>query len=244
MPLVRMNGESRKVNLRGSVVDYADLLTSVARATLRSFVPGPWGPGNPELAAEMIRRTHTPPCDSQCFVVVHDDGGKTMKGCHCPGSGWHYTDDTDMEAMNSCSPNDVWNDAASLLYHHEKQGRGAEDAIYCDCDDMAINIAAVAKYEEWLRRGCPMKGGIPQDGEMEVYGCIAKPDDSNTAHAFVMTSAPLIPDERIIRVGRLFVTDGAARWGMRRPEDTFYGSGTVAPFPVRFSDLAPHGVRS
>lgn len=239
MPLVRTGDSVRKVNLRGNVWDHADLLSSVGRAALRSFVSGPWGPGDAELADEMIRRTHTDPCERQCFITAHADGKRVMKGCHCPGSGWQYTSDEDVQTLEGCSPNDVWNDARAILDNHRKVGRGASDPILCDCDDLAIICGAVAVYEPWMRAGCPMRDGLPVDppGAPEIITTITQPPDSSMAHAFLLSSVPLIPEEPTIRVGAMYVTDPAGRWGMRRPVNSFYGNGNVAKFRLRLSDL-------
>lgn len=240
MPRIRFGEEGvRDVNLRGSVWDHADLLAGVTRAALRSFVTGPWGRGEPALAAEMIRRTHTPPCDQQCFITAHADGSVAKKGCHCDGSGWQYADDSDVQALERCGPNDVWNDARAILHHHEKVGRGPDDPILCDCDDLTIICAAVAKYEGWVRAGAPARKGVPLDSDdVRVYVAITKPFDSTMAHAYMLSNLPPTPGEPIIKVGDLYVFDPAARWGMRRPPDKFYGSGHVAKFLIRFSDLA------
>jgi len=252
VPLVRTGAgeDSRLIQFRGPVWDHADLLASVGRATLRSMVDGPWGKADADLARELVRRTHTDPCREQCFIVAHTDGTVTKKGCGCVGSGWQYTNDPDVEVLNGkCPPRDVWNDGRSLLYHHSKQGRGDKDPIYCDCDDLTIVCAAVAKYEAWVAAGKPTHSvrtllgnsvKVPDDPPgLDVCGCITKPPDSMTAHAFVLAPWVLAQGEPEIRVGALYVFDPAGRWGMRRPKDSFYGRGDVAPFPLRFRDLLP-----
>lgn len=237
---IRTGGNDiRDVNLRGSVWDYADLLRSVGRATLRSFVPGPWGPGDETLAQEMKRRVCTPPCDQQCFIAAHDTGGTTMRGCHCATSGWQYTADEDVQVLEKCPPRDVWNDARSILKNHIDVGRGSKDPILCDCDDMTIIVGAVGKFIEWERAGRPMaRHGIPLDPPhgVEWWDVITKPKDSSMAHAFNLRSGSP-PRVGAIKVGGLWVFDGARYWGMKPPQDDFYGTGDVAPFRLRFSDL-------
>lgn len=239
MPLVRLGEKDRKVNLRGNVWDHSDLLGSVGRAVLRSFTPGPWGPGDVALAQEMIRRTHTAPCDQQCFVTAHADGSTVKKGCHCAGSGWQYTADEDVMKLEGRVPQDVWNDARAILDHHEEIGRGPDDPILCDCDDLTLLCAAVAVYEAWVEAGCPIRAGLPYDAPSapEVWTTITQPPDSTTAHAFIESSRPIIPGERVLRVNGLYVTDPARRWGMRSPPDSFYGTGSVARFRLRMADL-------
>ncbi len=237
MPLVRVGDKDRNVRLRGNVWDHADLLCAVSRTAVRAFVPGPWGIGNPELAQDMIRRIHTPPCSQQCFVVSHADGSTTKRGCHCSGSGWQYTADEDVQKLEGKPAADVWNDPVALVKHHNEIGRGEDDPILCDCDDLALILAAVGLYEAWIAAGCPTRGGLPLDPpDCEIWTTITQPPDASTAHAYVESSRPLIADERVLRLENgLYVTDPAKRWGMRQPPDKFYSTGNIARF--RMADL-------
>lgn len=249
MPVVQVGEWSRDVILYGSVWDHSDLLASLVRADLRSFVDGPWGKGDEKLAAEMIRRCSTDPCVQQCFVVQHAEGQKTMRGCSC-SSGWQYTDDNHVQALEGCPPNDVWRDTRALVSNHIKIGRGDNDPILCDCDDLTSVCAACAKFERWDRAGRKTKDGRPVDGPEDIRVAITKPPDANTAHAFmlcdtrpiagepeIMIRPPPTPKEKEKDPPRLYVFDPAGRWGMRRPDPSYYGRGDVAVFPVRFSDL-------
>lgn len=241
MPRLRVADSIIDANLKGNVFDHARLLRAMSQAALCSFVPGPWGPGDQELAQEMIWRMRTPLCEQQCFITSHVDGTVAKAGCHCPGAGWHYTSDEDVQKLEGCAPNDVWNDARAIRMHHQKIGGTHTTPIKCDCDDLTLLLAAVAVYESWVQAGCPMQNGLPIDGPQApaVFTTITQPNGSNTAHAFVESSVPLISDEPILRNadGGLFVTDPAKRWGMRRPPDTFYGEGLVARYRVTLHGL-------
>lgn len=237
MPRLRIGDNTTDANLHGTVWDAADLLGSLVRTNLRSFLRGPWGKGDPALAAEMIRRCATPPCEGQCFVVEHPEHGQTTQGCSC-SSGWQYTDDNDVQALEGCGPNDVWNDARGLLIHHTKVGRGPADPILCDCDDLTAICAACALYGAWTAAGSPMRDGRPIDPPgVDVRIAITKPPQSNMAHAWMASSFAPAAGEPLIKVNGLWVFDPAGRWGMRRPKDSFYGTGDVAVYPVRLSDL-------
>lgn len=243
MPRLRIGGDTRDVHLHGTVWDASDLLTSLTRTNLRSFVPGPWGPGDPELADAMNRRCLTAPCDRQCFVVQHGRGGLTKTGCSC-SSGWQYTSDEDVQALEGCEPNDVWNDARALQKHHLKIGRGENDPILCDCDDLTAICGACAAYSAWKSAGSPMENGravTPPGCDIRVG--ITRPPTKNMAHAYMLSSwAPIAGEPRIkVRPPKssedLFVFDPAGRWGMKRPDPSFYGRGDVAVYRVRFEDL-------
>ena len=188
----------------------------------------------------MVRRTHTPPCEQQCFITAHADGEKVMTGCSCPGGGWQYTDDSDTRRLEDCAPEDIWNDPRSIIAYHEDVGRGPDDPILCDCDDLSIICAACAKYESWVASGCPMVNGLPRDVGPEVALCISKPPESNVAHAFMLGSAKPIEGEPVIFVDGLYVFDPAGRWGMRRPGSDFYtnNKNIRGIYPLRFADLA------
>lgn len=241
MPLVRTGAQDRKIKLRGNVWDHADLLCSVARASLRSFTPGPWGDGDTELAYEMIRRCRSKPCDRQCFVVAHANGAIEKDGCTCGAALWQYTSDEDAMKLEGREPQDVWSDARAMLDHHTEIGLGPDDPIHVDCDDLAEILAACAVFEAWVAAGCPFKDGLPIEGPNApaVYTTITQPPQTSTAHAFVESSNILIPDEPTIRSDGLFVTDPAARWAMGRPPSSYYGTGSVARFRLRLSDLVP-----
>lgn len=239
MPTVRVGDKDRDVRLRGNVYDHADLLCSVARTALRAFIGGPWGDGDPALAQDMIRRIHTPPCAQQCFVIAHADGSTSKRGCHCPGSGWHYTSDEDVQKLEGKPAADVWNDPVAILKHHQEIGGGDDDPIKCDCDDLALILAAVSLYEAWIAAGCPMRQGLPIDPpDCEIWVTITQPPEANTAHAYVESGSPLIADEPILRLSNgLYVTDPAKRWGMRAPPDSFYSTGKIARYRLRMADL-------
>lgn len=242
MPLVQIAGAAIDVDLHGGVNDYSDLLAWLTRTNLRSFLPGPWGPGDAKLAAEMMRRCATPPCEAQCFIVQHDAPGVNgdtikMSGCSCT-SGWQYTDDADIRRLEKCPPDDVWSDARALTAHHREQNRGANDPILGDCDDLSAICAATACYGAWLNAGKPMNGNRPaQPKELDVAVAIARPRNSQMAHAFMLSTARPPAEEPRIQVGHRWVYDPAARWGMRRPNDDFYTRGEIAVYPVRFADL-------
>lgn len=241
MPRLRIGASISDVNLHGSVWDHADLLAGVSRASLRSFVPGPWGTGDEALAVGIARRTNTAPCVEQCFITSHADGDLVKTGCGCE-SGWQYTSDEDVQTLEGCKPQDVWNDARGILIHHMKVGRGDSDAILCDCDDLTNICAASAKYQMWKENGSPMSGGRPRDvGDVRI--AITRPKGKNMAHAFMLSSTKPVGGEPEIRIKdpddgtKLWVFDPAARWGMRRPPEDFYDDGEVAVYPLRFSTL-------
>lgn len=241
MPRLRIGASITDVNLHGSVWDAADLLTGLTRTNLRSFVPGPWGEGDGALAAMIAKRTNTAPCDQQCFITAHSDGDVVKTGCGCT-SGWQYTSDEDVQTLEGCKPQDVWNDARGLIIHHVKVGRGDADPILCDCDDLTAICAASAKYQIWKSAGAPMTGGRPRDvGDIRV--AITRPKGKNMAHAYMLSSSKPVEGEPAIRLEvpedgtKLWVFDPAARWGMKRPPEEFYGDGEVAVYPLRFSDL-------
>jgi len=236
MPRLRIGADITDMNLHGSVWDSADLLAALARTNLRSFVPGPWGEGDEALAAEIARRTNTAPCDQQCFITAHSDGALMKTGCGC-ASGWQYASDEDVQTLEGCKPQDVWNDARGLILNHVKVGRGDADPILCDCDDLTAICAASAKYQMWKSAGSPTTfGGRPRDvGEVQV--AITRPKGKNMAHAYMLSSTKPVEGEPQIRLQGLWVFDPAARWGMTRPPESFYGDGEVAVYPLRFSDL-------
>lgn len=240
MPRLRVGSEPLDFNLHGSVWDAADLLTVLARTNLRSFITGPWGPGDEDLAKEMIKRCASAPCGNQCSLVTGPNGNQITSGCTCT-AGWQYTSDEDAQVMEGCAPRDVWSDARGLLIAHEKMGLGNADPIRCDCDDLTAINAATAKYAAWKHDGSPKVGGRPADGDADVRIAITRPRGKNMAHAYILTSmAPLAgePDIKLRVDGRdLNVFDPAGRWGMTRPTDDFYGDGEVAVYPLRFADL-------
>ncbi len=230
----RIADVDREVDLTGTVWDACDFLAALARTDLRSFIDGPWGKGNEGLAKEMVRRLSTNPCEQQCFVVSHkDDKDVITSGCTC-STGWQYTDDNHVATLEGCGPNDLWSDARALLKKHYEIGRGPDQAILCDCDDLASIAAACWVY---------------MDRTADVRVAITKPHNSNMAHAFVLANKPWqaqgeplikiqVPDlkDRTKKIS-LYVFDPAGRWGMKRPLDSFYGEGEVAVFPVRIEDL-------
>lgn len=241
MPRLRVGADVVDAHLHGTVYDAADLLTALTRTNLRSFVAGPWGDGDEELAQEMVRRCATDPCAAQCFIERNADGKLIKTGCGCT-SGWQYTSDEDVQTLEGCAPNDVWNDARGLLQNHLKVGRGSADPILCDCDDLTAISAAVAKYEAWKAGGKKTRNGRPFDtaGD-DVRIAITRPRGKNMAHAYTLSASPPVSGEPSIRLrvdGReLYVFDPAGRWGMKRPPNEFYGDGEVAVYPVRFEDL-------
>lgn len=235
MPRLRIGGAVTDISLHGSVWDAADLLAGLARTSLRSFVPGPWGEADEALASEFVRRCSSVGCEKQCFVTKGRSGAPTAGGCSCAGGGWQYTDDEDVQVLEGCPPGDVWNDARGLLLHHTKVGRGTDDPILCDCDDLTNVNAAVAKYVAWEREGKPMRDGLPRDvGDVRVG--ITRPKRSKMAHAYMLSTwKPMAGEPEIdMKVGgtRMYVFDPAGRWGMKRPPEDFYGNGEVAVFPV------------
>ncbi len=241
MPRLRIGNSITDVNLNGSVWDHACLLTGVAKASLRSFVPGPWGKEDEALAVGIARRTNTPPCVSQCFITAHGEGELVKRGCGCE-SGWQYTSDEDVQTLEGCKPQDVWNDARGILVHHMKVGRGDDDAILCDCDDLTNICAASAKWQMWKAAGRPMTRGRPRDvGDVRIG--ITRPSGKNMAHAYMLSNTKPAEGEPAIQIKdpndgvKLYVFDPAARWGMKRPPEDFYGDGEVAVYPLRFSDL-------
>lgn len=256
MARLRIAQKTVDVHLRGQIWDACDLLAGVSRASLRSFCPGPWGKGNEELAREMCRRCATAACGTQCEITARRGlGGKPgaphMSGCTvCKFSGWQYTDDDHVQTLEGCGPNDVWNDADAVLYNHKKVGRGASDPILGDCDDLAQISVAVGLYSAWKAAGSPISGGRPVDPPgVDVRMVIGRPDTivngkpNTMAHAYMASNLPMPADEPTIEIvaprdgKRLFVFDPAARWGMARPGNDFYGSGDLAVYPVRFADL-------
>lgn len=238
MPRLRTDEGVTDANLSANVWSYADLLAGIARASLREFVSGPWGAGDEALADRFRRRIYTPPCDRQCFVVQHREGEAVMNGCTCSASGFQYTDDVDVQRLEGCQPNDVWSDARALEAHHLKVGRGEDDPILCDCDDLTQICAAMQALDMWIAAGRPMKNGRPVDPKgLDVAVAIARPKETNIAHAFVLSNAVPRDGEPAIRVGKRYVFDPAARWGMHRPKNDFYWNGDVAVFPIRFADL-------
>lgn len=231
---IRTAGSSTDIDLTGTVWDACDFLAALARTDLRSFIDGPWGKGNEGLAKEMVRRLSTDPCQTQCFVVSHKNGENVVtQGCTC-SSGWQYTDDNHVAALEGCGPNDLWSDARALLKKHYEIGRGPDQPILCDCDDLTSITAGCWAY---------------MDPNADVRVAITKPYKSNMAHAYVIADKPWqAPGEPLIKISvpdlknpskkvERFVFDPAGRWGMKRPVDSFYADGEVAVFPVRREDL-------
>jgi hypothetical protein len=169
-------------------------------------------------------------------VVGHQEGEREMVGCSC-SSGWQYTDDNHVQALEKCPPNDVWSDARALLLHHREIGRGDTDPILCDCDDLTAICAACAVFSAWQSAGSKVADGRPADPGTDIHVAITRPPAANMAHAYMLSPHPPMAGEPPIQVRGLWVFDPAGRWGMRRPSSDFYGTGDVAVFPVRICDL-------
>jgi hypothetical protein len=117
-------------------------------------------------------------------------------------------------------------------------GRGPDDPVLGDCDDLSTIVAAFGKFVEYLRAG---------RDEMQIFLAIVRPMESPMAHAYILQDLPAPPEEPVIvrpvtevqgvTVRDLRVYDPSARYGMRRPPDAYYLTGEHAAFPLRIADL-------
>lgn len=218
-----------RIRLRGSIRDACDVLAAMGRANLRALL------ADEDLAREAVRRFDANN-ESCCFRAANPRDPKQV-GCHCQ-TGMQYETDEDIQVAEGCKPDDVWSDLRSLLHFHARMGRGRDDPVLGDCDDLSTIVAAFGKFVEWLRVG---------RDEMQIFLAIVCPDGSPMAHAYILQDVPAPPGEpTIIRpqtevqgatVEGLRVYDPSARYGMRRPPDSYYLTGEHAAFPLRIADL-------
>ncbi len=238
---IRIGGVRIDLRFSGTIKDAADLLGGVTRASLRSII------ADPVLREEAIRRVLSPPCAVRCFVSK--DG--TRHDCNCP-SGFQYSSDPEQQALEGCPARDVWSDLRSLLKGHHEAGRGADDPIVADCDDLTPSTLAVAAYIAWFApKGYAVNGfelGAWRRDEERFASAITLPPDKpgaaneRVAHAYGLVSKPPpAPQPRIAMVDkegrRWFVWDASAHFGMKRPPDSYYVTGEIAGFEIHRENL-------
>ena len=222
---LRIAGVATDIDLTGTVWDASICSPGWRGPTCDPSSRGRGGQGIRGLADEMIRRCLTPPCEGQCWVVGHREGEREMQGCTC-SAGWQYTDDNHVQALEKCPPNDVWSDARALLLHHREIGRGDNDPILCDCDDLTAICTACAVYSAWQVGGSTVVDGRPVDPGTEIHVAITRPPAANMAHAYTALEPSADRRNRRSRCGAsgCSIRRDAGECGVRRP--TFIDRGT------------------
>lgn len=218
-----------RIRLRGSIRDACDVLAAMARANLRALL------ADDSLAREVVRRFDREN-EGCCFRAANPRNPRQV-GCHCQ-VGIQYETDEDIQVAEGCKPDDVWSDIRSLLHFHERMGRGPEDPVLGDCDDITPIVGAFGKFVEALNGG---------GDRIRIYCAIVRPLESPMAHAYLLQDVPPPPGEPVTRrseteihgenVKDLYVYDPSARYGMRRPPASYYLTGEHAAFPLRLRDL-------
>lgn len=216
---LRIGGTRIALGAGGTIRDAADLLETVTRANLRALRD------DPTLREEAVRRVCSPSCADRCYVRTGVNG-TVSHDCHCP-SGFQYAGDEDKEELEGCTARDSWSDLRSLIAGHKIAGRGPNDPIVCDCDDLGPSSLSVAAYLAWLaEKGAPIAGmpaiGAMPDQDARFAIAITRPPKADIAHLYGLTNRPPPKPQPLIRIGEWFVWDAAAHWGMKRPLDSFY----------------------
>jgi len=224
---IRFGGERVELRSGGTLDDAAFLLVGLARGNVRAMQ------ADPVLREEAIRRVLSPPID-RCHV-------RSAERHDCTGqSGFQYASDEEQQTLEGCKPSDVWSDMRALLAGHESAGRGSEDAVVCDCDDLAPAAAGAYAWLSWFGEdgmktpkgswygeGKPIAGIGKAMRDARFAIAITRPPRAPIAHAYVLTSRPPAPPQPPIQMGSWWVLDPAAHWGMPRPPDDFYRQGEV-----------------
>jgi len=246
---LRFGDQLVDLRLCGTLDDAAFLLVGLARANVRALNR------DKDVCTEAIRRVLSPPID-RCYVQGHGNG----LSHDCTGeSGFQYASDEEQQALEGCRPSDVWSDFTALLSGHDQAGRGMDDPVVCDCDDMGPVACGVFAWLAWFgEKGMrtPKGSWYPEGQEIPGLGkasrgarfaiAITKPPRAPIAHAYVLMSKPPGPPQPEIRMkiegagGKpedWWVLDPAAHWGMPRPDDGFYGRGEVVAHELRQDSL-------
>src|SRR6185436_14868943 len=240
---IRIGGTRIELRSGGTLRDAAEGIEWLGRTNLRALQR------DPKLREEAIRRVMSPSCAERCYVRTGRDGA-IHHDCHCP-SGFQYSSDEHAQALESCPARDVWSDLASLIAGHHAAGRGDEDPIVCDCDDLTPAAISVAAWIAWFS---PQKFGIAgvdigayHDDDARYAIAITRPPGAPIAHAYGLTNRePPSPQPRIVLrtkadpsrpAAEWFVWDPAAHWGMNRPKNSFYADGEIVAYELRRDNL-------
>jgi len=235
---VRLGGTRIDLRSTGTLGDAADLLAGLGRANVRAIR------SDAALREEALRRALSPAVD-RCRV---QGMGTTLRhDCTAP-SGFQYASDEEAQALEACSPNDVWSDIRGLIIGHKRAGRGPDEPIVADCDDLTPSALGVAAYISWfappgllapdgtLSAGQDLSRWRDDDARFAV--AITRPPKAEIAHAYGLTNrVPPWPQPKIEMGKGWYVWDPAAHWGMPRPRDEFYRTGDVVAHEVRRADL-------
>src|ERR1700679_3354247 len=133
---IRLGAHRIEVRSKGSLRDACDLLGGLTRGNVRSMM------ADPDLRSEAIRRALSPAVP-RCYVKHDLMSGGTRDNCN-GHSGFQYASDEEQQALEACPARDVWSDWGGLIAGHAKAGRGADDPIVADCDDLAPAEISVA----------------------------------------------------------------------------------------------------
>ena len=155
---IRLGAFRYELRAGGSILDPCEILASIARGNLRTFIE------EPRVRAEMLRRLQSPPCPVRCHVSA--DGARN--DCNCT-SGFQYTSDPEQQAAIGCEARDVWNDVRALLVTHEEASRGDADPIMVDCDCITTAGIAGAAWLAWYEPHRPALAGVDLGG-VELAG--------------------------------------------------------------------------
>lgn len=222
---IRIGGTRIGLHSNGGLTDAAELLVGLARANVRALRD------DPDLRQETLRRVLSPAVD-RCRVQPNGS-----HNCDAP-SGFQYASDEEAQALESCAPNDVWSDIRGLYAGHKKAGRGANDPVVCDCDDLTPTALAAAAWISWLApkgsiappgslsAGTDLAGWHDDDARFAI--AITRPKNAPIAHAYGLVNRPPPAPQPTIPMGQCwYVWDPAAHWGMPRPKDSFYKDGEI-----------------
>lgn len=224
---IRLGGHRIDLRAGNSIDDFAVLLEGIARINLLALRE------DPRLREEAFRRVNSPPCGTRCYV----SGDGSRNDCNC-ASGFQWTTDPEAQAMQGCPARDVWNDFRGLGMGHHESGRGKADPIAADCDCLAPIWAAVAAYSAWFPPDNISVAGIQlgayKNNDFRVAIGITLPPSipgkERIGHAYVLQNViPPSPQPTIVMPyggGPWWVADPSAHWGMPRPDNDFYSSGT------------------
>jgi hypothetical protein len=243
---IRLGAHRIEIRSKGSLKDACDLLGGLTRGNLRTLV------SDSSIRAEGVRRALSPAI-GRCYVKHDVLSGGVRHNCN-GHSGFQYASDEEQQALEACPARDVWSDLGGLFAGHAKAGRGPDDPVVADCDDLAPAALSVAGYLAWfIDRDAPELAGLGglsydrlHDDHARFAVAITHPKGANIAHAYGLTNrVPPAPQPRIALASAgggetWYVWDPAAHWGMNRPPDDFYRKGELVGFEIRREDL--HGL--